>query len=59
MNKSITERIRERYCTSGEWVTTQSKLEEAKLLKEACLYIEKLERLKNSVHNDQHNLFQE
>lgn len=45
--KSITEKIREYYCsgeTDNEWLVEKGKVKEGRLLKEACLEIERLEK---------------
>ena len=56
--KLVEERIREHYTAqNGEWLVEKGKVKEAKLLKEACLTIEKLrashsklQQEKNSKH---------
>lgn len=45
--KSITERIREYYCadkSDDEWLVEKGKVKEGRLLKEACLEIERLKK---------------
>ena len=44
--KTVTEKIREYYCAEGndnEWLVEKGKVKEGRLLKEACLEIERLE----------------
>ena len=54
--KLIEEQIREHYTAQGgEWLVEKGKVKEAKLLKEACLNIEKLRRqYKTSEENYYH-----
>jgi len=59
-SKSITERIREYYCSSDnkkEWLVEKGKVKEGRLLKEACLEIERLEESYNKLNSTYYELY--
>lgn len=54
--KSVEERIREHYTAqSGEWLVEKGKVKEAKLLKEACIKLERQGRELEKLHEEKRN----
>lgn len=54
--KSVEERIREHYTAqNGEWLVEKGKVKEAKLLKEACIKLEKQGRELSKLQEEKHN----
>ena len=54
--KLVEERIREHYTAqNGEWLVEKGKVKEAKLLKEACLTIEKLRSSHSKLQQEKHS----
>jgi len=58
--QSITERIRDYYCSwdnKNEWLVEKGKVKEGRLLKEACLEIERLEESYNKLNVIYYDLY--
>ena len=54
--KSVEERIREHYTAqNGEWLVEKGKVKEAKLLKEACIKLERQSRELEKLHEEKRN----
>lgn len=59
-DKSIEARIREHYVAdNGEWLVEKGKVKEARMLKEACVEIERLRRLYATSEQEYYRMRQE